>query len=251
METSIAHSDTQEHGKLRHLSALALGALGVVYGDIGTSPLYAFGFCFHGPHSVRPDEINILGVLSLIFWCLIIVISIKYLVFVMRADNRGEGGILALMALVRTEKRRRWALVALGLFGASLLYGDGMITPAITVLSAVEGLSVATSFFDPYVVPITIAILVGVFVLQRRGTADIGKLFGPVMTLWFAVLGVLGLIWIVQEPGVLAAVNPLHGFRFFVHNGAMGFLVLGSVFLVTLVARLVTLWVRQDEAASR
>ncbi|HYU34258.1 MAG TPA: potassium transporter Kup [Thermoanaerobaculia bacterium] len=233
METSIAHSHPQENGHIRHLGALALGALGVVYGDIGTSPLYAFGFCFHGQHSVDPkNELNILGVLSLIFWSLIIVISIKYLVFVMRADNRGEGGILALMALVRTEKRRRWALVALGLFGASLLYGDGMITPAITVLSAVEGLSVATSAFDNSVVPITIGILVGIFVLQRRGTADIGKLFGPVMMLWFAVLGVLGLIWIVQEPGVLAAVNPLYGFRFFAQNGAMGFLVLGSVFLV-------------------
>jgi KUP system potassium uptake protein len=204
----------------------------VVYGDIGTSPLYAFRECFHGPHAVPPNQLNILGVLSLIFWSLIIVISIKYLVFVMRADNRGEGGILALMALVRTEKRRRWALVALGLFGASLLYGDGMITPAITVLSAVEGLTVATSFFNPYVVPITLGILVGIFVLQRRGTADIGKLFGPVMMLWFVVLGVLGLTWIIQEPGVLAAVNPLHGIRFFLHNGGAGFLVLGSVFLV-------------------
>jgi len=217
---------------LPHLLGLALGALGVVYGDIGTSPLYAIRECFFGPHAVPVNRLNVLGVMSLIFWSLIIVISIKYLVFVMRADNRGEGGILALMALIRTERKRRWVLIVMGLFGAALLYGDGMITPAISVLSAVEGLEVATTFFKPYVVPVTIAILIGLFLIQRRGTAGIGKLFGPVMTVWFAVLGALGLAWVIREPSVLAAVDPSHGLRFFAHNGLRGFLVLGSVFLV-------------------
>ena len=217
---------------LPHLLGLALGALGVVYGDIGTSPLYAIRECFFGPHAVPVNRLNVLGVMSLIFWSLIIVISIKYLVFVMRADNRGEGGILALMALIRTERKRRWVLVVMGLFGAALLYGDGMITPAISVLSAVEGLEVATTFFKPYVVPVTIAILIGLFLIQRRGTEDIGKLFGPVMMVWFAVLGALGLAWVIREPSVLAAVDPSHGLRFFAHNGLRGFLVLGSVFLV-------------------
>ncbi len=216
----------------RRLLGLAVGALGVVYGDIGTSPLYALRECFFGPHSVKPTELNVLGVMSLIFWSLIIVISIKYLVFVMRADNRGEGGILALMSLIRTRATKRWVLIALGLFGAALLYGDGMITPAISVLSAVEGLEVATSFFKPYVQPITIVILIGLFVIQRRGTSKIGALFGPVMVLWFLTLAVLGLHWIIREPRVLAAINPVHALRLFLHDGLRGFLVLGSVFLV-------------------
>jgi KUP system potassium uptake protein len=223
---------TPQNSGISHLSGLALGALGVVYGDIGTSPLYALRECFLGSHSVEPTRLNVLGVMSLIFWSLIIVISIKYLVFVMRADNRGEGGILALMALIRTDGRRGWILVALGLFGAALLYGDGMITPAISVLSAVEGLEVATTFFNPYIIPITIAILVGLFVIQSRGTEGIGKLFGPVMMVWFATLAILGVRWIIREPAVLAAVNPAYAIRFFAHNGVQGFLVLGSVFLV-------------------
>jgi len=227
----MKQSDPQESG-LPHLLGLSLGALGVVYGDIGTSPLYAIRECFFGPHAVPVTRLNVLGVMSLIFWSLIVVISIKYLVFVMRADNRGEGGILALMALIRTERKRGWILIAMGLFGAALLYGDGMITPAISVLSAVEGLEVATTFFEPYVVPITIAILIVLFVIQRRGTEGIGKLFGPVMMVWFAALGVLGLVWVVREPQVLAAINPSHAFRFFGHNRLRGFLVLGSVFLV-------------------
>ncbi len=219
--------------RLSPLLGLSLGALGVVYGDIGTSPLYALRECFFGPHSVPPDRINVLGVMSLIFWSLIIVISIKYLVFVMRADNRGEGGILALMALLRTgHSRRRGLLIAMGLFGAALLYGDGMITPAISVLSAVEGLEVATPFFDPYVIPITLAILIVLFLIQRRGTEGIGKLFGPVMMVWFVTLAVLGLRWIIREPAVLAAVNPWYAVRFFAHAKLQGFLVLGSVFLV-------------------
>ncbi|HEV2844700.1 MAG TPA: KUP/HAK/KT family potassium transporter, partial [Thermoanaerobaculia bacterium] len=221
---------------LRYLLGLSLGALGIVYGDIGTSPLYALRECFHGPHAVPPSHDNVLGVLSLVFWSLVIIISIKYLVFVMRADNRGEGGILALMALVppryREARSGQWVLVAMGLFGAALLYGDGMITPAISVLSAVEGLEVATPFFNPYIVPITLVILLVLFAIQRRGTAGIGALFGPVMILWFATLAVLGAFWIVRVPAVLAAVNPGHAVRFFAQNGWQGFLVLGSVFLV-------------------
>jgi len=232
MDTSISHPHSHEKNKSRYLAALSLGALGVVYGDIGTSPLYGMRECFAGSHAVAVSRLNVLGVLSLIFWALIIIISIKYLVFIVRADNRGEGGILALMALVRTERQRRWLLVALGLFGAALLYGDGMISPAMAVLSAVEGLNVATPFFEPYVVPITIGILIGLFLLQRRGTGGLGKLFGPVMVVWFSTLAILGVRWIVTEPHVLTAVNPWHAVIFFVHNGFKGFLVLGSVFLV-------------------
>jgi KUP system potassium uptake protein len=226
--------DPSQHPGIRNLLPLALGALGIVYGDIGTSPLYSLRECFHGEHGVAPTHDNVLGVLSLVFWVLIVTISIKYLVFVMRADNRGEGGILALLALVPPQLRRKghWLLVALGIFGASLLYGDGMITPAISVLSAVEGLSVATPFFNPYVVPITLVILFILFLIQRRGTAGIGALFGPVMILWFLVLAVLGILWVVRVPSVLGAVNPWHAVRFFLENRAHGFLVLGSVFLV-------------------
>jgi KUP system potassium uptake protein len=232
----MSQTETSSPTGLRYLLGLSLGALGIVYGDIGTSPLYALRECFHGPHAVPPSHDNVLGVLSLVFWSLIVIISIKYLVFVMRADNRGEGGILALMALVpprfREARGGHWVLVALGLFGAALLYGDGMITPAISVLSAVEGLEVATPFFNPYIVPITLFILLVLFAIQRRGTAGIGALFGPVMILWFATLAVLGVAWIVRAPSVLAAVYPGYGVRFFARNGWHGFLVLGSVFLV-------------------
>ena len=218
------------------LAALSLAALGVVYGDIGTSPIYAMRESLHGAHGVVPTAGNVLGLLSLIFWALIIVISIKYLAFVMRADNCGEGGMIALTALVTPtsvrERRRHPVLVMLGLFGASLLYGDSMITPAISVLSAVEGLQVATPVFTPYVIPITVVILIGLFAVQSRGTAKIGAVFGPVMLLWFATLGVLGAVQLVQNPGVLAAVNPAYGVRFFAENGWQGFVVLGSVFLV-------------------
>ena len=224
--------NSNEKKDARYIAALSLGALGVVYGDIGTSPLYGLRECFAGSHKVDVNVPNVLGVLSLIFWALIIIISIKYLVFIVRADNRGEGGILALMALVRTERQRRWFLVALGLFGASLLYGDGMISPAMAVLSAVEGLNVATDRFEHYVVPITIGILIGLFLLQRRGTSGLGKMFGPVMIVWFSTMAILGVRWIVTEPHVLAAVNPWHAVAFFAHNGFTGFLVLGSVFLV-------------------
>jgi KUP system potassium uptake protein len=220
----------------RDTTALLLATLGIVYGDIGTSPLYALRECFSGSHPIPATPENVLGVLSLIFWALFIVISVKYVVFVMRADNRGEGGILSLTALVTpvraTAASRRLPLVLLGLFGAALLYGDGMITPAISVLSAVEGLEVATPLFTPYVIPITLVILVGLFLMQSRGTAGVGALFGPVMMVWFLVLAGLGLFHVFDEPGVIAAVNPLHAVTFFQHNGWWGFMVLGSVFLV-------------------
>jgi len=218
----------------RPVLPLALTALGVVFGDIGTSPLYALRESFSGPHGIAATPANVRGVVSLVFWALIFVISVKYLLFVMRADNRGEGGILALMALVRPRgggAARGWAVVALGLFGAALLYGDGAITPAISVLSAVEGLKVAAPGLDPYVVPIAVAVLIGLFAIQKRGTARVGAVFGPVMVVWFAVLAALGIHAIAQMPGILAAVWPLHGVVFFADNGAHGFRVLGAVVL--------------------
>jgi KUP system potassium uptake protein len=222
------------HGS--YLAALTVGALGIVYGDIGTSPLYALRECFHGSHGIAPTRENVLGVLSLIFWSLILIISIKYLVFVMRADNNGEGGILALMALVSQQagqhKGTRVWLIALGLFGAALLYGDGMITPAISVLGAVEGLKATTDVFEPYVVPITIVILVSLFVIQSHGTERIGFLFGPIMIVWFIVIAVLGIRWIIRDPHVLEAFIPTHAYQFFQQNGWHAFVVLGSVFLV-------------------
>lgn len=234
---------TDEHGHPhtakpsgRYLAILSLTALGIVYGDIGTSPLYAMRECFHGPHAITPTPDNIFGVLSLIFWALIIIISIKYCVFVLRADNRGEGGILALTALATpikiVSKTESWVLVVLGIFGAALLYGDGIITPAISVLGAVEGLNVATPFFASYVVPLTIVILIGLFLIQSRGTAKVGRLFGPVMLVWFVIIAVLGILQVVRHPSVIGAFNPVHGFNFFVRNGWHGFLVLGTVFLV-------------------
>jgi KUP system potassium uptake protein len=226
----------REEASGKYLAFLSLAALGVVYGDIGTSPIYALRESLHGTHGVPASPENVLGVLSLIFWSLILVISVKYLGFIMRADNRGEGGIIALTALVmppagEAEGGRR-VLVLAGLFGAALLYGDSMITPAISVLSAVEGLEVATPFFSPYVIPITVVILIGLFSLQRRGTASVGSLFGPIMLVWFATLAVLGALHITDNPGVFAALDPRRGLGFFVDNGIRGFLVLGSVFLV-------------------
>ncbi len=226
----------REEPKGNYLFVLSLAALGVVYGDIGTSPLYALRECFHGPHAIAPTAANVLGVLSLIFWSLIIVISIKYLVFVLRADNQGEGGILSLAALAtpikpsgRTEKI---FLIAIGTFGAALLYGDGIITPAISVLGAMEGISVATPSLTPYIVPLTIGIIIGLFLIQKRGTAGIGKIFGPVTLLWFSALAILGIAQIFHYPQVFSAVSPLHGIEFFVRNGWHGFIILGSVFLV-------------------
>jgi KUP system potassium uptake protein len=222
----------------RDLIRLTVGALGVVYGDIGTSPLYALRECFHGPHSVEATPANILGVLSLVFWTLILLVCVKYLYFFLRADNKGEGGILALLALAFPDRRTTGtnrtviAMTLVGLFGTALLYGDGVITPAISVLSAVEGLKVATNFFEPAVIPITIAILVGLFSVQRHGTGKVGSVFGRVTAVWFVVLIVLGVKGILLEPQVLAAINPLYAARFFLSGGWPAFLVLGSVFLV-------------------
>src|SRR5436309_11337170 len=212
---------------------LALAALGVVYGDIGTSPLYA----------VRQSLVDfgdmsdhaILGALSLIVWALVIVVTVKYVIVIMRADNRGEGGLLALTALVlrttdRGSRRYLWIMAA-GLVGAALFYGDGVITPAISVLSAVEGLKVATPMFDHYVIPISLVLLVGLFVVQRRGTAAIGGLFGPVMLVWFAVLATLGIWGIAQQPRILSALNPIYGIAELFAAPWRGFLMLGAVFL--------------------
>jgi KUP system potassium uptake protein len=215
--------------------ALAITAIGVVFGDIGTSPLYTIKEAFGEAHGLEPSHDNVLGVLSLVFWSLMIVVTLKYVVFMMRADNRGEGGIMALLALVLRATprgtRRRWTLISLGLFGAALFYGDGMITPAISVLSAVEGLEVATPALKPVVLPVTIAILVALFLFQQRGTASVGALFGPITTLWFATLALLGVINILQQPSVLAALSPGYAIDFFAHNRWTGFFVLGAVVL--------------------
>jgi KUP system potassium uptake protein len=192
--------------------------------------------CFHGPHAIRATPENIFGVLSLIFWALIIIISIKYCIFVLRADNHGEGGILALTALATpikiVSRKESWLLVVLGIFGAALLYGDGIITPAISVLGAIEGLNVATPLFAPYVVPATIVIIIGLFLIQSRGTAKVGRLFGPVMLVWFIVIALLGILQVIRHPSVIGAFNPIHAINFFLREGWQGFLVLGTVFLV-------------------
>ena len=214
---------------------LYLGALGVVYGDIGTSPLYTVKLCFAELGGVITHA-NVYGVLSLLTWALIVVVTVKYVSVIMRADNRGEGGILALTALaLRAAARRsklRWWILAAGLLGASLFYGDGVITPAISVLSAVEGLKVATPLFDPYVIPITLLLLLGLFAVQRRGTGMVGGLFGPILVVWFIVIGVLGLIEIVRQPGILWALDPLYGIELLFDHPLRGFLLLGAVVLV-------------------
>jgi KUP system potassium uptake protein len=207
-----------------------------VYGDIGTSPLYALRQAFHGEHAMAVTPVNVLGVLSLIFWSLIVIVSIKYLVFVMRADNKGEGGILALMAMVQSGRRAgglspRHVVLTIGIFGAALMYGDSVITPAISVLSAVEGLGVAAPGLQRWVIPLAIVILFVLFYIQSRGTARVGAVFGPIMILWFTTIAVLGLMEIVTRPSVLAAVSPYYAVRFFLENRSAGFLVLGAVFL--------------------
>ena len=215
---------------------MCLAAAGVVYGDIGTSPIYAIRESLHVAHGIEPVADTILGILSLIFWSLALVISVKYLFFVLLADNRGEGGIIALTALVSPPSRpvagKFGVLVLVGLFGAALLYGDSMITPAISVLSAVEGLEIITPVFKPYVIPLTVVILVALFSAQSRGTAKVGAAFGPVMVVWFLVLAALGLAQVLRHPAVLAAVDPRYAVRFFADHSAGAFLVLGSVFLV-------------------
>ncbi len=218
------------------LISLCAGAAGIVYGDIGTSPMYAFRESLNPAYGIEPTTPAVLGILSLITWALILIISVKYLLLVLQADNQGEGGIIALMALVSPRSRRvrgaPTALVMLGLFGAALFYGDGMITPAMTVLSAVEGLKLMTPVFDPFVIPITLLILGLLFALQHRGTALVGGLFGPVMIVWFLTLATLGVAQVVHNPQVLAAINPAYGFNFLVTDKTRAFLVMGSVFLV-------------------
>ena len=224
-----------DHGKLL---PLAIGALGIVYGDIGTSPLYALKECFAkvdgkvAPHAMAVSHDSVLGILSLVFWALTLVIAVKYLGFITKADNKGEGGMFALLALLPDRQRKSTAVAVMaGLFGASLLYGEGIITPGVSVLSAVEGLGVATHELDNFIVPITLVILVGLFLVQRRGTAGIGKVFGPVMLLWFVVIAALGVRSIITYPEVLHAVSPYWAFQLFHHNPLHAFVVLGSVVL--------------------
>ncbi|MGO9543315.1 MAG: potassium transporter Kup [Rhodomicrobium sp.] len=213
------------------VTAMALSALGVVFGDIGTSPLYTLKTVLALEGGKSTGGLAALGSLSLIVWTLIVITTVKYVWVAMRVANHGEGGIMALMALLGARKKKRAVIVAFGLFGAALIYGDGAITPAISVLSALEGLSILTSKFDPYIVPMTVAILVALFLVQPRGTEKIGKMFGPVMIVWFLAIGLLGLWGIAQNPSVLAALNPLYGVRYLFSGGAGSFLVLGAVFL--------------------
>lgn len=221
-------SSTQHSGRT---VALSLAALGVVYGDIGTSPLYTMKEIFAGSHPVPLNHSNILGILSLVLWSLLVVVALKYVTIIMRADNKGEGGIMALMALVLHHARNRQqvgVLMLLGLFGAALFYGDSIITPAISVLSAVEGLGIATPVLAPYIVPVSLTVLCCLFVMQKHGTEKVGTFFGPVMVLWFSVLGLLGVHQIAANPQVLAALNPLHALAFFAANPLLGFLSLGG-----------------------
>ena len=243
-----AESNDDGHGHGEHHDghsragtvALALGALGIVYGDIGTSPLYALKEAFtEKSHVMTVDRINVFGVCSLAFWALILIISVKYLMFVMRADNRGEGGILALTALVMgrrgsttTTRASTGALVSLGVFGTALLYGDGIITPAISVLSAVEGLEEVSTSFESWVLPIAVVILVGLFLVQSRGTGAVGKVFGPIMMVWFATLALLGLSHVFDAPEILQSINPSYAIQYFTHETGKAFLSLGSIFLV-------------------
>ena len=219
------------HGK--RLLALCFGVVGVVYGDIGTSPLYAFREAF-GQHGVEVGRENVLGVLSLIFWSLILVVSVKYATFILRADNKGEGGIMALMALAQrgvAGARPRWVLMGIGLFGAALFFGDGVITPAISVLSAVEGIEVVAPGLHAWVVPLTVLILLGIFAIQKHGSSRVGRLFAPVTLVWFLTLGALGVYGIVQEPQVVSALSPHHAIVFFHHNGKFALFAMGAVVL--------------------
>jgi KUP system potassium uptake protein len=230
-------TDPESSANRSRLSKLTLLAIGVVYGDIGTSPLYAVKECFKVEHGLVPNEANVFGVMSLIVWALIIVVSIKYIVFIMRADNRGEGGELALLALIlqtqqrQSDMRRRMLIISLGLSGAALLYGDGVITPAMSVLGATEGLSVISSKFSVLVVPSTLVILFSLFMIQKFGTAKVGRVFGPVMVVWFITIAILGIREIAIAPSILLAINPWHGVNFFIRNGFAGFVILGAVVL--------------------
>ena len=237
MTQPVEHGSRSSEPRGRYLAMMAVAALGVVYGDIGTSPLYAIRQAFYGEHGIPATQNNVLGVLSLVFWALVLVVTIKYHIVIIRADNKGEGGVLALMALVNGSRLARnlsprRIMIVLGIFGAALIYADGALTPAISVMSAVEGLEVATPTLAHLVVPLTLVILVALFFFQSRGTARIGAVFGRVMLVWFLVIAVLGLKEIILQPGVLAAVLPQHAVRFFAENVERGFVVLGAVFLV-------------------
>ena len=229
------HHANSSEARGRQLAALCLGALGVVYGDIGTSPLYAMKEVFAGNHPIVLDEANILGSLSLFFWALIIIVSIKYVVFIMRADNRGEGGVMAMIALAlhgtRPEGRSHKVILVLGVLGAAMFYGDGMVTPAISVLSAVEGLEVAAPALHHAVLPVTLVVLFLLFYVQHHGTALVGRAFGPVMLVWFSVLGLLGISQIMANPHVLEAMHPAYALEFMVHNRAMALVAMGNVVL--------------------
>ena len=235
--TETETSEDISHGHAQgSLAKLAVGAIGIVFGDIGTSPIYAFRETFAGHHKLVPDSLHVYGVLSLIFWSMMIIVSLKYVTIIMKADNRGEGGSLALLALINrsTTDTRKWAkgIILLGVFATALFYGDSMITPAISVLSAVEGLTTVQPAFQPFVVPTAIVILVGLFLIQSRGTAKVGLLFGPIMLVYFVTLAVLGGIHIVDHPAVMVeALNPLNAFRFFAEAPVRAFIALGSVVL--------------------
>ncbi|MDH3462300.1 MAG: potassium transporter Kup [Acidimicrobiia bacterium] len=237
--TISSHPDGKHPARrgTRYLLLTSLGALGIVYGDIGTSPLYAFRESFVAAEGLGVSHDSVFGVLSLMFWALILVVSLKYLVFVMRADNHGEGGILALTALLNPvsgvrQHKVKWALILIGLFGTALLYGDGMITPAISVLAAVEGLEIAAPGLEPYVIPIAVGILIGLFSIQKRGTSTVGSIFGPVMILWFAVLAALGISFVVGHPSIFGATNPWYAIQFLTDSPRYAFQALGAVFLV-------------------
>ena len=221
--------------KKSRVAALTLAAIGVVYGDIGTSPLYTLRAVFHADHGLPLNAPNLLGIISLIFWALLIIVTLKYVTLVLRADNRGEGGIMALMALalnsVTPQSRWHLPLLFVGVFGATMFYGDSVITPAISVLGAIEGLEVAAPGMKDYVVPISVAVLVLLYTLQSRGTAGIGRFFGPVMTVWFLALATMGIINVMAAPGILAALNPLYALHFLLDNGFIGFVALGAVVL--------------------
>ena len=227
----MAHPAKDRKGAL----ALVIGAIGVVYGDIGTSPLYMLKTAFHGADALAATQANVYGVLSTVFWVLIAVVTLKYITLIMRADNNGEGGILALTALVSRgmarHERRRWWLVGLGIFGAAMFYGDGMITPAISVLSAVEGLEIITPALHPFIIWVTLAIIAVLFGIQRHGTASVGLFFGPVMLLYFVVIAVLGVVEIARAPEILGALNPIHAVRFFATTPYVAFISLGAVVL--------------------
>ena len=228
------HTENHEHNG--NLAALTLAATGVVFGDIGTSPLYALKECFSPEHGIPFSQESVFGVLSMVFWAFLVVVSLKYVLFVMRANNHGEGGILALMALalrtVPQNSKRSLIIIMLGVFGACMFYGDAVITPAISVLSAVEGLEVVSPSLSKYVIPITLVILIFLFLIQRTGTHIVGSFFGPIMLIWFLVLGLMGIYHIIDNPNVLVAIRPLYAVMFLYEHSVQAFIVLGAVFLV-------------------